>query len=360
MSQTLSLPIKVFDFFSGCGGTCVGFEKAGLDIVYALDSDEDARASFLRYPKFNGVTVEARLIEEVAPKEISPLVQKCSGHPLLFSGCAPCQPFTRQNTQHRADDDRVPLLMEFLKFVKEFVPEFVFVENVPGIQSLNQNEGPLSAFVSSLESMKYSLKSGVVVSQDYGVPQHRRRFVLVASRLGGIDLPAPTHGPRSRRRCRYRYVRDTIESLPPIAAGEQHSSDPFHWAAALRDINLKRIRCCREGEGREKWPAHLRLRCHDGYSGHTDVYGRMSWDKPATGLTTRCISLSNGRFGHPEQARAISIREAALLQTFPRWYEFFGSMQSMARQIGNAVPPRLAEVFGRHFIRHFKEHYSDG
>lgn len=360
MPQTLSLPIKVFDFFSGCGGTCVGFEKSGLDIVYALDSDEDARASFLRYPKFNGVTVEARLIEEVEPKEISPLVRKCSGHPLLFSGCAPCQPFTRQNTRHRANDKRVPLLIEFLRFIEEFVPEFVFVENVPGIQNVKEDEGPLSEFISTLRHLEYSVEPRVVASQDYGVPQHRRRFVLVASQLGDIDLPVPTHGPQSRRKRRYRDVRDAIDSLPPINAGEQHRDDPIHRAAALHERNLERIRCCHEGQGREKWPARLRLRCHDNYHGHSDVYGRMSWDKPATGLTTRCISLSNGRFGHPKQDRAISIREAALLQTFPRRYEFCGSMQSMARQIGNAVPPRLAYVFGRHFVRHFKEQCGNG
>lgn len=354
------LPIKVFDFFSGCGGTSVGFRRSGLDIVYALDSDDDARASFSHYPKFNSVTIEGRPIEQVRSSEISSLIEESFAHPILFSGCAPCQPFTRQNTRHRANDGRVPLLMEFLRFIAEYAPEYVFVENVPGIQNLRRDEGPLSEFISLLRQNRYSVASGVLASQDYGVPQKRRRFVLIASRIGEIELPDPTHGPRSRTKRSYQVVRNWIEQLPSIEAGEQDDVDPFHRAAGLREVNLERIRHCTEGKGREMWPARLRLRCHDNYQGHSDVYGRMKWDRPASGLTTRCISLSNGRFGHPEQDRAISIREAALLQTFPRRFEFAGSMVSMARQIGNAVPPRLAEVFGRHFVKHFREQQANG
>ena len=354
------LPIKVFDFFSGCGGTSVGFRRSGLDIVNALDSDDDARASFRHYRKFGDVTLEDRPIEQVDASEINALVEKCADYPLLFSGCAPCQPFTKQNTKHRENDERVPLLMEFLRFIAEYTPEYVFVENVPGIQNLRKDEGPLSEFISSLQQKEYSVASGVLASRDYGVPQKRRRFVLIASRIGAIELPAPTHGPRSKAKRPYQVVRKWIERLPSIEAGGQDEEDPFHRAAVLREVNLERIRHCSEGEGREMWPERLRLRCHDNYKGHSDVYGRMSWDKPASGLTTRCISLSNGRFGHPEQDRAISIREAALLQTFPRRFQFTGSMVSMARQIGNAVPPRLAEVFGRHFVKHFKEHSDNG
>jgi DNA (cytosine-5)-methyltransferase 1 len=211
--------------------------------------------------------------------------------------------------------------------------------------------------VETLDRLGYYFVSGVVAAQDYGVPQQRRRFVLVASQFGGMTLPAPTHGPKGTEQRRYRSVADAIRHLPAIAAGEQHVDDRFHWAANLSSTNLERIRCLKEGDGREKWPKHLWLKCHsDGYKGHTDVYGRIRWDAPASGLTTRCTSLSNGRFGHPEQDRAISIREAALLQTFPPDFVFHGSMRSMARQIGNAVPPRLAEVFGRYFVEHFKTH----
>ena len=356
----LRLPIKVFDFFSGCGGTCVGFRRAGLEIVYALDSDEDARETFASYRSFREIVVEPRPIEKVNPSDIRFLVEQTAGHPVLFSGCAPCQPFSKQNRNRGERDARSPLLLQFLKFICEHKPDYVFVENVAGIQDVDSEEGPLASFIDTLGENEYDWDDGLVLSQDYGVPQRRRRYVLIASRLGSINLPQPTHGPLSPRRLKYRFVKDVIAVLPSLDAGGQDESDPMHRAASLSKTNLERISFCREGEGREKWPPRLRLPCHNGHKGHSDVYGRMKWASPASALTTRCISLSNGRFGHPEQDRAISVREAALLQTFPRHYEFHGSMASMARQIGNAVPPRLAEVFGRHFIKHFKEHCRDG
>ena len=150
-------------------------------------------------------------------------------------------------------------------------------------------------------------------------------------------------------------MRDWIGDLPKIAAGETHPTIPDHRAAGLSAQNLKRIRATREGGGNRDWPDELRLKCHEDATGYSDVYGRMSWDRPASGLTTRCISYSNGRFGHPEQDRAISVREAACLQTFPMDFQFAGSLSSMARQIGNAVPVRLAKAVGRHVAKHLAQ-----
>jgi DNA (cytosine-5)-methyltransferase 1 len=150
-------------------------------------------------------------------------------------------------------------------------------------------------------------------------------------------------------------VREWISGFPPIAAGETYAEIPNHRAARLSELNLERIRATPPGGGRFDWPEELMLTCHLGeYNGHTDVYGRMHWDRPASGLTTRCISLSNGRFGHPEQDRAISVREAASIQTFADDFVFFGSLNSMARQVGNAVPVLVAEVFGRYFLTHIE------
>jgi len=189
----------------------------------------------------------------------------------------------------------------------------------------------------------------VIRSLDYGVPQMRRRLVVVASRLGEICIPKATYGPKTRNQ-EYSKVINWISGLPEIKAGETDSTDSNHRAASLSELNLERIQI-----PREKWPDRLKLKCHsNGYKGHTDVYTRMKWNQPATGLTTRCISLSNGRFGHPDQDRAISIREAACLQTFPREFVFHGSLNSRARQIGNAVPVILAKHFGQHLNRHFK------
>ena len=231
-----------------------------------------------------------------------------------------------------------------------YKPEFVFVENVPGLQRLSGEQRVFGRFLAALEELGYKHSHEIVVSQNYGVPQRRRRLVLLASLLGPIEFPSRTHGPGTPHP-EYETVRSWIGDLPPIEAGETHPDIPNHRAAGLAAVNLERIRATPEGGDRRDWPHHLQLQCHlKGYEGHTDVYGRMRWDQPATGLTTRCISLSNGRFGHPEQDRAISVREAACLQTFRLDFVFHGSLRSMAQQIGNAVPVRLAECFGENFM----------
>lgn len=346
------LPIKVFDFFSGCGGTCKGFKNAGMDVVFAIDNDRAARLTFKA--NFRDTRLSRRDIERVSTGSLKALVVSCKGHPILFSASAPCQPFTKQKTIQRANDERQGLLNDFQRFVEFYEPELVFVENVPGMQKIRSENGPFSVFLRMLDRLSYSYVCGVIASQSYGVPQLRRRLVLIASRLGSIDFPIPTHGPQSSQP--YSTVGEWIADLPPIAAGETHPNVLNHRAAALSQKNLERIRALGEGGDRRKWPEHLKLKCHlNGYDGHTDVYGRMHWGRPASGLTTRCISLSNGRFGHPEQDRAISVREAACLQTFPRDFVFRGNLNSMARQIGNAVPVLLAEAFGRNFIDHVNQ-----
>jgi DNA (cytosine-5)-methyltransferase 1 len=197
-----------------------------------------------------------------------------------------------------------------------------------------------------LAELKYAVDVRVIDCRDFGVPQRRNRLVLLASKLGPIILPSGTYGT-GRQNSSFTTVRDWIGNLPPIRAGEEHPSVLHHRAASLSPLNLRRIRATPEGGGREHWPQGLLARCHrGGYGGHIDVYSRLSWDLWSSGLTTRCISYSNGRFGHPDQDRALSVREAALLQTFPAEFTFTGSLNSMARQIGNAVPVLLAEALG--------------
>lgn len=345
------MPINVFDFFSGCGGTSQGFLDAGLNPVFALDFDQDASATYRR--NFSSTHFESRDIRYFRTQAIAPLVERCRGEATLFCGCAPCQPFTRQNTNKPEKDRRVNLLNSFSRFVRAYLPDYIFIENVPGFQKLKKNS-PLDDFCSVLINLGYYHKLKVVAAQDYGVPQLRRRLVLIASRIADLDFPQPTHGPEAD--IGYSSVREWIADLPPLSAGEEHPGFPNHRAAQLSDLNLQRIRAIPPEGDRSCWPDHLQLECHKKHKGHSDVYSRMKWDSPASGLTTRCISLSNGRFGHPEQDRAISVREAACLQTFPREFEFFGSLTSQARQIGNAVPARLAEVFGRHFNEHWELH----
>ncbi len=233
--------------------------------------------------------------------------------------------------------------------MEAWLPEYVFIENVPGMQRI-QRSGPLYSFQALLRKLGYQFECAIVPALWYGVPQTRERLVLVASRNSSIKIPMPTHGPGGTYGA-YTTVGDWIRNIPEISAGQTHFADPDHVAAKLSAINLQRIRATPEGGGRGDWPQDLWLECHKTYSGHSDVYGRLAWDKQAAGLTTRCISYSNGRFGHPSQDRAISVREAACLQTFPRDYRFVGSLTSKARQIGNAVPPKMAEVFGREFLQ---------
>ena len=214
----------------------------------------------------------------------------------------------------------------------------------------------IKKFIKRLERMKYYFDANVVLAQDYGVPQRRRRFILVASKHSPIIMAAKTHG-QGGELIPFKTVQDYIQLLPEIGAGETSEYHELHRAAALSEINLKRIKATPEGGSRLDWSDELVLECHNnGHIGHTDVYGRMRWGEQAPALTTRCNSLSNGRFGHPNQDRAISLLEAALLQTFPEDHAFVGNNGSKARQIGNAVPAQLAEVFGKMFITHFTEY----
>lgn len=342
------------DFFSGCGGTSRGFRDAGVEVVAAIDNDPDAAATFER--NFPRATVFCRDIRKVSTDELMPVLQAPGrdSRPLIFSACAPCQPFSKQRRGINMADDRVDLLAQLLRFVGAYRPDAMFVENVPGLERRASDFGPFTRFVRSLRARGYSVTYGSVGSRDYGVPQVRQRLVLVASRYGRVGFPTPSHGPGTGRR--YRTVRDAIAQLPPLEAGGVDPVISAHRAASLSELNLTRIKATPEGGGREAWPAELVLPCHlDRKRSYTDTYGRLRWDAPAPALTTRCISYSNGRYGHPDQDRGLSAREAAYLQTFPRQFEFEGTLESIARQIGNAVPVALARTFAVALLQHLDE-----
>lgn len=327
-----------------------------MKIAFALDHDMDAKASFeANFPDAHFELEDIRKVNIEALRSRI-VAEQSNANPVLFSGCTPCQPFSNQNTTRPKlnQDERVPLLANFAHLVEKCLPDLVFVENVPGLEKLSADNQLFGGFLKQLKDTRYKVDYRTITLAKYGIPQSRRRLVLVGSRHGMIRLPEETHGPGTSNG-KYTTVRDWIGRLPPIRAGETHQEVPNHRAAKLSPRNLERIKATREGGGHRDWPIHLKLECHKGFSGYSDVYGRMSWDAPASGLTTRCTSYSNGRFGHPEQNRAISIREAACLQTFPEDYAFEGGMVSMARQIGNAVPVRLAKLIGNQFIEHLKQ-----
>lgn len=338
------MAISVIDFFSGCGGTSVGLRAAGMEVVGAIDNDNDSIITFSR--NFPGATTLCEDIQLLSLDQLDCLVK--DPDLTLFSGCAPCQPFSQQRTFRPDFDPRKLLLLRFVDFIREYLPAFVLVENVPGIQKVSrEDDGPFGSFVNILDELGYCIWFDVVNSLDYGVPQRRRRLVLIASRHGQVSLPGKTH---AEDLLPFATVRDFIGDLPSLEAGQTDLNDLDHQAAALSEINLERISMTPEGGGMESWPDEYQLKSRKRYKGHTDVYGRLAWDAPASVITTRCTSISNGRFGHPEQNRAISVREAALLQTFPIDFQFSGSFKSRSRQVGNAVPPMLAEVIGRAII----------
>ena len=349
--------MRVYDFFSGCGGTSAGLRAAGLEVAAGLDFDPEAALTF-RW-NFPGAHFIEKDIREVRARDLDGLIGQEREVPIVFTACAPCQPFSKQNRQKKADDRRISLLDELRRFVRRFRPEYLFVENVPGMQRGCDVEGPLAGFVAFLSRSGYSTRHDVVQSLRYGVPQFRQRLLLAATRMGPLELPPPTHGPGTSNPD-HPTVWQAIGGYPALAAGEADAGIPNHRACSLSPLNLARIRATPEGGTRKDWPPDLVLRCHRGYDGHSDVYGRLHRDRPAAALTTRCISLSNGRFGHPTQDRALSIREAAAVQTFEDSFVFKGSMNSMAQQIGNAVPVRLAQVFGLHFLAHWQSARSVG
>ena len=357
------MSIKVFDFFSGCGGTSAGLRQARysdkkFEIVFGLDNNTDAADTFKK--NFKRAKFKTGDIRTVKCEELQEIVDGCEGHPLLFAGCAPCQPFSTKNSSRGiGEDKRRDLLQEFGRFVEHFKPDYVLVENVPGIQEIRPGTpGPLNEFLELLGRNGYRYKVGVLKSQDYGVPQRRARLIVLATRHGNIHLPETTHGPGKKA---YVTAWEVIKDLPKVDAGEKHPTIPNHQTQALTPRNLERIKATPAGGDRRDWPDALWLDCHKGrnnegkFDGHMDVYGRIRKDQPMGALTTRFISISNGRFGHPVQDRALTVREAAYIQTFPKSFEFCGPLGSTAVQVGNAVPVLLAQRLGEVILRHATE-----
>jgi DNA (cytosine-5)-methyltransferase 1 len=245
-------------------------------------------------------------------------------------------------------DQRWQLLESFSKIINEVQPDVISMENVPRLMKFKQ--APVfDKFVKNLKKNKYHIWFDIVYCPDYGIAQKRKRLVLLASKHGKIELIQPTHKPEN-----YVTVKDVIGDLDQIEAGETSENDFFHRASLLSELNLRRIRSSIPGGSwKNDWEDELVLDCHKekGGKSYGSVYGRMKWDEPSPTMTTFCTGIGNGRFGHPEQDRAISLREAALLQSFPMNYKFVKdkadlAVRSISRHIGNAVPPRLGEVIG--------------
>ena len=343
--------IEVVDLFCGIGGLSYGMKSKGLKILEGFDLDATCKYA---YEINNEAKFQYKDIRTVTKKDILPFYSKKAIK--VLAGCAPCQPFSSYAFKNKnKDEKKYSLLDEFGRLVKEVHPDIVTMENVPAIASFKLRS-VLADFIKVLEEEKFHVKYQVVYCPDYGIPQTRKRLVLLASRFGNISLIPPTH-----TKANYVTVRDTIGDLPSLEAGHTCSTDPLHRCRALTPLNMRRIKDTPYGGSWKDWPEGLWLNCHKKKGGKSfgSVYGRMVWEKPAPTMTTLCTGIGNGRFGHPEQDRAISAREAALFQTFPVTYKFFPnekdvSLTKASRYIGNAVPPKLGEVIAESIRQHIR------
>jgi DNA (cytosine-5)-methyltransferase 1 len=344
------MSLVAIDLFCGCGGVTRGFSDAGVRVDVGIDFDENCKATYERNNKKSKFILDD--VTNLSGRDLLKHIGRVKpGDKLLLSACAPCQPFSQQNRNKRIDSER-RVLTQVARLVRELEPDFVFLENVYGLK----NVPGYSAFrrlLNTLSELGYKTESDMVDASDFGVPQTRKRFVLTAVRDGESVWPRATHGPDLKA---YTTVRQAIEKFPRLKHGQRHRTVPNHIAAALSELNLRRIKATpRNGGSRTQWPNDLKLACHSEHDGHPDVYGRLQWDAPAPTLTTKCTSLSNGRYGHPEQHRAISAKEAAAIQGFRRGYVFVASIDVLRRLIGNAVPPPVAKHFGLAFLERAKE-----
>lgn len=353
MPRNKEYTYEVVDLFCGIGGLSYGLKCQGMKILAGYDVDWTCQYA---YETNTGGVFNYRDVKTIKGEEINKLYSKKGNIIRILAGCAPCQPFSSYAFKNKEkDENKYNLLYEFGRLVKEVHPDIVTMENVPAIASFKL-KSVLADFVQTLREEGYNVTYQVVYCPKYGIPQTRKRLVLLASRLGDIDLIPPTHSKNN-----YVTVRDAIGNLPPIEAGKGSPTDALHRCRSLSPINLKRLETTPYGGSWRDWPAELMLKCHKKETGKSfgSVYGRMVWNEPAPTMTTLCTGIGNGRFGHPEQNRAISAREAALFQTFPMTYKFFPNEQEVSlakasRYIGNAVPPRLGEVIAESIKNHIE------
>lgn len=337
--------VYAIDLFCGAGGLTHGLMRAGIDVRLGVDIDPDCEYA---YVSNNKAKFLLKSVEDLQTAELEKYYRK-NGIKLL-AGCAPCQTFSTYNKKATDSDKRWWLLKHFSRLVAKLLPDLVTMENVPGLAG----QKVFDDFLATLQANEYRVAFELVDCSSYGIPQQRNRLVLLASRLGKISLFSPQQFGKKPAT-----VKEAIGKLPLIEAGESYPEDPLHLSSALSETNMRRIKASRPGGSWRDWPADLVADCHKKSTGKTyrSVYGRMTWDDPAPTITTQFYGFGNGRFGHPEQNRAISLREGAILQSFPSNYKFSPEgekvcLKTIGRLIGNAVPVLLGEVIGASVLAH--------
>lgn len=343
--------IAAVDLFCGVGGLTHGLSRTGIDV--RLGVDLDPACQFPIEQNNNTKFLQA----DVSKLDASDILSAFGDAEItLLAGCAPCQPFSSysQSARRKNVHQDWHLLASFSSLVLKVRPTLVTMENVPPLI----RQDIFNDFVLDLLASGYNVDYRIVDGVTIGLPQTRKRLVLVASLLGPVHIPVVNRPKKT--------VRDAIDSLPPLRAGQIDESDKLHAAASLSPLNLERIKCSKPGGTWKEWPDELITGCHKRDSGSTypSVYGRMEWDKPSPTMTTQCYGYGNGRFGHPDQDRAISLREAAMLQSFPQDYQFISkdekvTFNTLGRMIGNAVPVVLGEHIGQVLMSHLKRKFCN-
>lgn len=324
------------DLFSGCGAATEALKRRHFRVVAAVDNDPVVCKTYSK--NHPAVRLYEKDVRRVSPSEIKAELLGNRNLDLLVV-CAPCQPFSSQGLKDKGDD-RARLILSAVRFAKILKPKIILFENVPGLATPRFSK-ILNELRNRLEKIQYRMGDPEMVdAADYGVPQRRQRCILIAKRAANPPrLPAPST-PDGKRRC----VRHAIADLPRLSSGQQDSEDVLHFSREHQTITLERLsHIPKNGGSRVSLPKRLVLKCHKNYTGHPDVYGRMSWDDVSPTLTTGCTDVTRGRFAHPHDDRAITLREAARLQTFDDSYSFEGNYSQIATQIGNAVPVKLIE-----------------
>lgn len=352
--------LTAVDIFSGGGGLTVGLKRAGFKVVGAVEIETHAFATFkANHPEVNAYQQDVRTVSGTDLIALSP-----DGTIDLVAGCPPCQGFTSLTAKYQREDPRNALVLEMARLVREIRPVAVMMENVPGLAKKGR---PLfDDFIDELESLGYKVSCDALQVADFGVPQRRRRLVVLAGKGFSIPFPIPSHSNHKAKKLPWKTVREAIFGMPePVRLGEAvKKGGPqkinWHVVRTLTPVNEERLRNSKPGESRAQLPNDLRPTCHKNIDdGFTNVYGRMTWDQPSVTITAGCTTLSKGRFGHPSEDRTISVREAALLQTFPPYY-FFDTpyMEHVCNIIGNALPCDFAEVLSRQVHKYIIENHA--
>lgn len=327
------MELTAIDLFAGCGGLTQGLKQAGVNVVAAIEINSNAAKTY----KMNHIEVD--LIEDdIRNIDVHDILSKFPGKKInLVAGCPPCQGFSNIRTRNKGniiEDERNTLILEYLRIIEGIKPVFIIMENVPGILNYHY----FKVTVDRLIDLGYHLDYQVINVGDYGVPQRRKRLVLLGSLIGEVTIPSSLVYKKTT-------VRDYINMLPST----EESDDPMHKIFSKHSEKVQKIISLipKDGGSRKDLPKEYWLDCHkkDGI-GFSDIYGRLSWDKVSSTITGGCLNPSKGRFLHPTEDRTITAREAALLQTFPKDYKFPSDISKgeLAQMIGNSFPPKFSEI----------------